>query len=163
VRRPRVQLTYDVQVGDAMQLRELPFVVGVLGDYSGKPDKPLPPLKERRFVEIDRDNFDQVLEGMSPRLTFRVDDKLSGKPDSQLSVELRFASMDDFSPEAVARQIEPMRQLLEKREHLKSLLARMDGNDRLEELLEEVLKQEQARSQLGGELGVSGETDTEQS
>ena len=86
VRRPRVQLTYDVQVGDAMQIRELPFVVGVLGDYSGKPDKPLPPLKERKFVEIDRDNFDKVLEGMAPRLSFRVADRLSGEPWPVLEV-----------------------------------------------------------------------------
>lgn len=153
VRKPRVQITYDVEVNGAMQIRELPFVVGVMGDYSGKPDKPLPPLKERKFVEIDRDNFNKVLAGMSPRLAFRVDDKLSGKEGSQLNVELRFQSMDDFSPDNVARQIEPMRKLLEKREHLKSLLAKMDGNDKLEELLEDVLKNSDAQQQLKGALG----------
>ena len=115
VRKPRVQITYDVEVNGAMQLKELPFVVGVMGDYSGKPDKPLPPMKERKFVEVDRDNFDKVLAGMAPRLAFRADDKLSGKEGQELNVELRFNNMDDFSPENVVKQIEPMRRLLETR------------------------------------------------
>ncbi len=122
VRKPRVQITYDVEVNGAMQLKELPFVVGVMGDYSGKPDQPLPPMKERKFVEIDRDNFDKVLAGMAPRLAFRVDDKLSGKEGQELNVELRVNSMDDFTPENVVKQVEPMRQLLETRDKLKNLL-----------------------------------------
>ena len=104
VRKPRVQITYDVEINGAMQLKELPFVVGVLGDYSGQPDKPLAALKDRKFVDIDRDNFDKVLAGMSPRLALRVDDKLSGKAGQQLNVELRFNNMDDFSPENVVQQ-----------------------------------------------------------
>jgi type VI secretion system protein ImpB len=163
VRKPRVQITYDVEINGAMELKELPFVVGVMGDYSGKPDKPLPPLKDRKFIEIDRDNFNKVLEGMAPRLAFRVDDKLSGKEDSALNVELKFKNIDDFSPENVAKQIDPMRALLEKREHLKSLLAKMDGNDKLEELLEDLLKSSDSQEQLKNVLGLddSGPDDSE--
>lgn len=160
VRPPRVQITYDVEVGDAMEIKELPFVMGVLGDFSGKPDEPLPKMADRKFVEIDRDNFDKVLAGTKPRLTFRVDDKLSGKEDSQLNVELRFKSIEDFDPENVVNQIEPMRKLLEARNRLKDLQARMDGNDKLEGLLEDVLKSTDAREQLKKGLGVeSSETE----
>ena len=154
VRKPRVQITYDVEVNGAMQLKELPFVVGVMGDFSGNPDQPLPALKDRRFVEVDRDNFNKVLGAMSPRLTYRVDDKISGQEGKQLNVELRFSSMDDFNPENVVKQVEPLSKLLEARERLKSLMARMDGNDKLESLLEDVLKDTQMREQLGKSLGV---------
>lgn len=154
VRRPRVQITYDVEVNGAMQLKELPFVVGVMGDYSGNPDKPLPPLKERKFVEIDRDNFDKVLAGMSPRLALRVDDKLTGKAGQQLNVELRFNSMDDFTPENVVKQVEPMRQLLETRDKLKNLLNKMEGNDKLEAMLEDIIKNTEHRDRLSKDLGV---------
>ena len=109
VRAPRVHLTYDVEIGDAIEMKEIPFVVGVLGDLSGKPDEPLPRLKDRKFIEIDRDNFNKVLEGMKPRLAFRVDNKLT-EEDTKLAVELRFKSMDDFHPERVADQIEPSAQ-----------------------------------------------------
>jgi type VI secretion system protein ImpB len=156
VRPPRVQITYEVETLGAMEKKELPFVVGVLGDFSGKPDEPLPKMADRKFVEIDRDNFDAVLAGSKPRLTFRVDDKLSGKEDSQLNVELRFKSIEDFEPENVVKQIEPMRKLLEARNRLKDLQARMDGNDKLEELLEDVLKSTDAQAQLKKGLGVEG-------
>ncbi|MHB0955506.1 MAG: type VI secretion system contractile sheath small subunit [Pirellulaceae bacterium] len=154
VRKPRVQITYDVEINGAMQLKELPFVVGVMGDYSGKPDKPLPPLKDRKFVEIDRDNFNKVLAGMAPRLAFRVDDKLSGKEGQELNVELQFASMDDFSPENVVKQVEPMRRLLETRDKLKNLLNKMEGNDKLEEMLEDIIKNTEHREKLSKDLGV---------
>lgn len=154
VRKPRVQITYDVEINGAMQLKELPFVVGVMGDYSGKPDKPLPPLKDRKFVEIDRDNFDKVLAGMAPRLAFRIDDKLTGKEGQQLNVELRFASMDDFSPENVVKQVEPMRRLLETRDKLKNLLNKMEGNDKLEEMLEDIIRNTEHREKLSKDLGV---------
>src|SRR5512133_2515781 len=104
VRSPRVQITYDVEVGDAIQMKEIPFVVGVLGDLSGNPDEPLPKLKDRKFVEIDRDNFNTVLAGMKPRLAYKVDNKLTDD-DSKIGVELRFKSLDDFHPERVAEQI----------------------------------------------------------
>ena len=159
VRKPRVQITYDVEVNGAMQLKELPFVVGVMGDFSGNPDEPLPAMKERKFVEIDRDNFDSVLAGMAPRLAYRVDDKISGEEGGQMAVELRFNSMDDFSPENVVKQVEPLNKLLDTRERLKSLMAKMDGNDKLEGLLEDVLKNSDAQTQLGQNLGIDASSD----
>ena len=159
VRPPRVQIKYEVEIGDAMELKELPFVLGVLGDYSGKPEKPLPPLKQRKFVNIDRDNFDKVMEGMAPRLAYRVDDKLSGEEGKQLNVELKFKSMDDFHPEQVAKQIEPLRQLLQTRDKLKDLLGKLEGNDKLDELLQSVLNSTEAKQSLSKELGVDEPAD----
>ncbi|MCH7990216.1 MAG: type VI secretion system contractile sheath small subunit, partial [Planctomycetes bacterium] len=156
VRKPRVQITYDVEVGDAMETKELPFVVGVMGDFSGNPDQPLPALKDRKLVEIDRDNFNKVLAGMKPRLAFRTDDKLSGKDDSQLNVELRFKNLDDFAPENVAKQIEPLNKLLVQRDKLKNLLNKLEGNDKLEELLQNVLQNADALDELTKELGGGG-------
>src|SRR3954464_3716848 len=112
IRSPRVHLTYEVEVGGAIQMKELPFVVGVLADLSGKPDEPLPRLKDRKFVEIDRDNFDKVLSGMKPRACFQADNTLQ-KDGSKINVELRFQSMDDFGPERVAEQVAPLRALVE--------------------------------------------------
>ena len=153
VRSPRVQITYDVEVGGAIQLKELPFVVGVLGDFSGKPAEPLPRLKDRKFVNIDRDNFDQVLAGMKPRVTYRVDNKLS-EDDTKLGVELNFKSLQDFEPEQVARQIEPLRKLLDARKRLSELLMRMDGNDRFEEMLQEIINNTDKLKQVGAAAGV---------
>lgn len=154
VRKPRVQIKYEVYKGEAMEMKELPFVVGVLGDFIGKPEQQLPKLKDREFKPIDRDNFDKVMAGMAPRVTFRVEDKLTGDPGSQLNVELKFRSLDDFSPENVARQIAPLRSLLEQRDKLKSLVSRMDGNDKLEELLKEVVENTAAREKLIRERGL---------
>lgn len=154
VRPPRVQIKYEVFVGDAMEMKELPFVVGVLGDFSGKPEKALPALKDRKFVDIDRDNFNKVLGAMTPRATFQVDDKLSGTPDQKLNVELKFNSMDDFSPENVVRQIPVLRALLEQRENLKNLSSRLEGNDKLDELLQKVLSNSDVRNSLAKELGT---------
>ncbi len=153
VRAPRVQITYDVEVGDAIEMKEIPFVVGVLGDLSGKPDEPLPKLKDRKFVEIDRDNFDTVLAGMKPRLAYRVDNKLTDD-DSQIAVELRFKSMDDFHPERVAEQVTPVRKLVDARKRLSDLLNKLDGNDKLDELLQEVLSSTDSLEKLGTEAGV---------
>jgi type VI secretion system protein ImpB len=138
VRAPRVQITYDVEVGDATETKELPFVVGVLADLSGNPTEQLPRMKERKFVSIDRDNFDDVLAGAKPRVACRVDNKLAGD-ESQLSVELNFKSMDDFSPEQVVQQVEPLRKLLEIRQQLSDLRNKMAGNEKFEDLLQEVL------------------------
>ena len=153
VRPPRVQIKYEVYIGDAMEMKELPFVMGVLGDFSGKPEKALPALKDRKFVDIDRDNFNKVLGAMAPRLAYQVDDKLSGKDDQKLNVELKFKSMDDFSPENVAKQVPLLRALLEQRENLKNLSARLDGNDKLDELLQKVLSNSEVREALAKELG----------
>lgn len=152
IRKPRVHLTYDVEVGGAIQLKELPFVVGVLSDLSGNPSEPLPKLKDRKFVEIDRDNFDKVLAGMKPRLAFQVDNALQND-GSKINVELNFQSMDDFSPEQVVRQVEPLRKLLEARERLTNLLSKMDGNDKLEALLQDVIGNTDALKKLSDETG----------
>lgn len=141
VRPPRVQIEYDVEIGGAIQKKELPFVMGVLGDFSGQPEKPLPRLRDRNFVSIDRDNFDDVLKGANPRLVFRVDDRLSkDAEDSLLPVELKFGSMEDFAPERVARQVEPLRKLLEMRERLSDLKNKLYGNDKLDQLLQDVVQ-----------------------
>jgi type VI secretion system protein ImpB len=153
IRPPRVHITYDVEIGDAIEMKELPFVVGVLADLSGKPDAPLPRVKDRKFVEIDRDNFNAVLRGMQPRLAFRVDNKLTDD-DTKLSVELRFNNMDDFEPEAVVNQVEPLRKLIETRRQLAALLAKTDGNDRLSERLQEIIGNTEMLQQLGKEAGV---------
>ena len=152
VRSPRVQITYDVEVGDAIEMKEIPFVVGVLADLSGKPDEPLPKVKDRKFVEIDRDNFNQVLSGMKPRLAYRVDNKLTDD-DSKMAVELRFKSLDDFHPERVAEQVTPVRKLVEARKRLSDLLAKLDGNDKLDELLQDVLASTDSIEKLGKEAG----------
>ena len=153
IRPPRVHITYDVEIGDAIEMKELPFVVGVLADLSGKPDAPLPRVKDRKFVEIDRDNFNAVLRGMQPRLAFRVDNKLTDD-DTKLSVELRFNNMDDFEPEAVVNQVEPLKKLIETRRQLAALLAKTDGNDRLSERLQEIIGNTEMLQQLGKEAGV---------
>ena len=138
VRPPRVQITYDVEIGDAIQMKELPFVVGVLADLAGKPEAPLPKVKDRKFVDIDRDNFNEVMTKMEPRLALRVDDKLSSEEDQKLNVELKFRDIEDFNPVNVVQQIEPLRKLFEARQRLSDLLAKLDGNDDLDALLQDV-------------------------
>jgi type VI secretion system protein ImpB len=148
VRPPRVQITYDVEIGDAIENKELPFVLGVLGDYSGQSKEPLPKLKDRKFVQIDRDNFDEVLKGMAPRLTFKADNKL--KDDgSQMSVELNFESLADFEPQNVVNQIEPLKKLLDARKRLADLRNKVVGNDKLEELLDEVVRDTEKLQTIG--------------
>jgi type VI secretion system protein ImpB len=166
VRPPRVHITYDVEIGDAIVMKELPFVVGVLADLAGKPDEPLPLLRDRKFVDIDRDNFNEVLRGAKPRLAFRVDNKLTDD-DTKLGIELRFANMDDFEPERIVRQVEPLRKLLEIRRELKGLLAKTDGNDRLNEQLQEIISNtellQRLRQEAGlGDLGDEGEKPAEE-
>jgi type VI secretion system protein ImpB len=143
-----------VEVGDAIEKKDIPFVVGVLADLSGKPDQPLPKLKERKFVEIDRDNFDKVLEGMKPRLAMKVDNQLTGGGDTKLAVELKFKSLDDFRPENVAQQVTPLKKLLEARQNLSELLTKLDGNDRLDELLQEVISSTESLQKLRKEAGA---------
>jgi len=157
VRPPRVHITYDVELGGAIELKELPFVVGVLGDFSGKPEEPLPRLKDRKFVEIDRDNFDQVLAAMKPRLELGVDNKLSDET-SKMRVELRFNSIDDFEPDNLVQQIEPMRRLVDARKHLSDLVSKMDGNEKLELLLQEVINNKASQIQLSEALGLGAPT-----
>jgi type VI secretion system protein ImpB len=140
VRSPRVHITYDVEIGDAKEIKELPFVIGVLGDFTGQPEQPLPKLKERKFVEINPDNFDAVLEGMKPHLSYSVENKLSDEADApNLKIDLRFRSLDDFEPENVARQVKPLKELLDLRTRLADLRGSLQGNDKLEELLLEAV------------------------
>jgi len=155
VRPPRVHISYEVETLDGIQLKELPFVCGVISDLSGQPKESLPKLKDRKFVNIDRDNFDDVLASMAPRLAFKVENKL--KDDgSQLGVELNFKSLDDFRPEAIAEQVQPMSALLDVRSKLKDLLSRTEGNDRLEEMLEEIIGSTDVQGRLQGALGSDG-------
>ncbi len=139
VRPPRVQITYDVEIGDAIEMKELPFVVGVLADLAGKPseDNPQPRVKDRKFVEIDRDNFNDVMSSIGPRLAFQVDNKLADD-DSKLNIELNFTQLDDFEPQNVIQQVEPLKKLFEARTRLNDLIAKLDGNDDLEALLQDV-------------------------
>ncbi len=156
-RAPRVQLTYDVEVGEAIENKELPFVLGVMGDYSGNPAKPLPRMKDRKFVNIDQDNFDEVLKGMEPRLAMKVDNKLQND-DSQLSVELKFSKMEDFEPQNLATQVEPLKALLEARQRLSDLRNKVVGNDKLEQLLESVVRDTEQLQTIHGEAAkVEGE------
>jgi len=148
VRPPRVQLTYDVEKGDAIEQKEIPFVVGVLGDFSGQPEAPLPKLKDRKFVNVDLDNFDEVISGMAPRAAFRVPNKLSDN-GGEFAVELTFNSIDDFRPEAVVQQVEPLRKLLEARSKLADLRNKVAGNEKLEDLLNDVLANTEQLRQLG--------------
>lgn len=150
VRAPRVKLTYDVEKGDAIEQKEIPFVVGVVSDLSGSPVEPLPKLKERKFVQIDGDNFDDVLSGIAPRAVFRVPNKLSDK-GGEFAVELNFKQIDDFRPEAVVQQVEPLQKLLEARTKLADLRNKLAGNDRLEDILQDVLSNTEKLSELGKE------------
>lgn len=158
VRPPRVHITYDVETGGAIEKRELPFVVGVMSDLSGQPDKPLPKLKDRKFVEIDRDNFDQVLAKTAPRLAFKVDNRLSDD-DTRLGVELRFKSMEDFQPENVVRQVEPLNKLLELRTKLANLRSSLYGNDKLDELLQDVVHSTETMDKLRTEMGLTEQSE----
>lgn len=148
VRPPRVQLTYDVEKGDAIEQKEIPFVVGVMGDFSGQPEQPLAKVKDRRFVNVDLDNFDDVMAGMAPRAVYRVPNKLSDT-GGEFAVELKFNSIEDFRPEAVVQQVEPLRQLLEARSKLADLRNKLAGNEKLEDLLTDVLNNTEQLKQLG--------------
>lgn len=162
VRAPRVHITYDVEVGGAIQLKELPFVIGVLGDLSGQPSEPLARLKERKFVTIDRDNFNQVLAGMKPRLAYKVDNKLTDD-DTKLGVELSFRSLEDFEPEQVVKQVEPLRKLLEARQRLSDLVHKIDGNEKLENMLQEIIGSSETLKKVGEAAGVEPKPGKEES
>ncbi|ACO81167.1 hypothetical protein AvCA_50800 [Azotobacter vinelandii CA] len=138
IRPPRVQITYDVETGNAIEKKELPLVVGILADLSGKPEKPLPKLMERRFVEINRDNFNDVLASIAPRAALQVDNTLS-QDGSKLNIELHFDHIDDFDPVNIVRQVTPLRRLFEARQRLRDLLTKLDGNDDLDKLLQDVV------------------------
>lgn len=158
VRPPRVQLTYDVEIGDAIEKKELPFVVGVLGEFSGQanPDQPLPKVRDRKFVSVDMDNFDDVMAGMAPTATFRVNNKLT-EGGGEFAVNLAFNKMEDFRPEEVVQQVEPLRRLLEARTKLSDLRNKLAGNEKLEDLLGDVLNNTEKLAELAKHSKKDGE------
>ena len=156
VRKPRVHITYDVETEGAQVVKELPFVVGVLGDFSGQPTEPLKPMKDRKFIQIDRDNFNDVMGRMAPGLNVRVKNTL--KDDgSELGVQLKFGSMDDFNPEKVAQQVDPVKKLLDTRDKLRDLLTKIDRSEDLEGLLEKVLSNTEELKKLADQVGAKPE------
>ncbi|CDG83189.1 type VI secretion system contractile sheath small subunit [Janthinobacterium agaricidamnosum] len=156
VRPPRVQMTYDVEIGDAIENKELPFVMGVVGDFSGNSEIEQKRLKERSFVGIDRDNFDEVMKGLEPRANFSVSNELDGE-GGKFGVDLKFRSIDDFRPEAVVSQVEPLRKLLEARTKLADLRNKLAGNDKLEDILNDVLNSTEKLAQLGQQSAAKKE------
>ncbi len=153
VRKPRVHITYDVETEGAAVVRELPFVVGVMGDFSGDPTAPLRPMAERKFIQIDRDNFNDVMARMTPGVKMKVDNKLADD-GSQMAVELKFNSMDDFDPAKIVEQVPALKALMETRNKLRDLMSKVDRSEDLENLLEQVLKNEDELKALSGQLGI---------
>jgi len=157
VRAPRVHISYEVETGGAIEMKELPFVMGVLGDFTGHPEEPLARLKDRKFVEVNPDNFESVLKSMKPHLSFKVQNTLAeGEEGSKIGVDLHFETLDDFSPDAIAQQVEPLRKLLELRQQLADLRGSLQGNDKLEEVLQETLRSEERLKKLQAELQPQG-------
>lgn len=157
VRPPRVQLTYDVEKGDAIEQKEIPFVAGVLGDFAGQSESPQGKLRDRKFVSVDLDNFDDVMEALAPRAAFRVKNRLS-EEGGELGVDLTFNQFEDFRPESVVQQVEPLRKLMEARSKLADLRNKLAGNEKLEDLLAEVLQNTEQLKAIGAE-GKSQEED----
>src|SRR5215216_2672785 len=157
VRPPRVSIAYEVETGGAIEKKELPFLMGILGDFTGQPVEPLAKLKERKFVEVTPDNFDDVLASMKPHLAFTVENKLSEDANAgKIGVDIHFRSLDDFSPDAVARQVKPLRELLDLREKLADLRGNLQGNDKLDEILQNTLNDSEKMNRLKAELGSAG-------
>jgi type VI secretion system protein ImpB len=157
VRPPRVQITYDVEIGDAIERKELPFVIGVMADLSGKPAEPLPRVADRKFVAIDRDNFDAVMASAKPRLALRVPNRLQPDANDSLNVELSFEKFEDFAPEAVVKQAPALAKLFEARGRLRDLLTKLDGNDKLDALLGDVVKNTEEQAALKAQLAEGAE------
>jgi type VI secretion system protein ImpB len=156
VRSPRVHITYDLETGGAIEKKELPFVMGVFGDFTGMPEEPLPRLKDRKFVEVSLDNFDSVLAAMKPHLAFSVENKLSEDPEAgQLGVNLKFTSLDDFEPANVARQVKPLKELLDLRTKLGNLRGSLQGNEKLDELLQDALRNTEKLEKLKTEINAA--------
>ncbi len=154
VRPPRVHITYDVETEGSIVKKEIPFVVGVLADLSCQPAKPLDEVKKRKFTEIDRDNFDRVLASSAPRVVCKVDNTLT-EDDTKLQVELTFSKLEDFEPQNIVQQIEPLRKLLEARNRLANLRSSLGGNDRLDKLLQQILNDTEKLGQVQNELGLT--------
>ena len=158
VRKPRVHITYDVETNGAVQEKEIPFVMGVMGDYSGDNADNKKALKDRKFSQIDRDNFNEVMNNVSPQLNMKVENTLEGD-DSEMSVNLDFKNMEDFEPQNIVDKVDPLKKLMETRNKLRDLLTKADRSEDLENLLEEVLSSTDALAKLQGELGSDEEGD----
>lgn len=158
-RPPRVQITYDVEIGDAIEKKELPFVVGLMSDLSGDPAEPLPKLRDRRFVEIDRDNFNEVMEKITPRLDLKVSDVMKGEGD--LKIVLDFKEFGDFHPEAIVKKIPRLAKLLEARQNLRDLLSKLDGNDELNDLLSDVVGKSKELKEVKAEVDALDKNDAD--
>jgi len=154
VRKPRVHITYEVETEGAVVKKELPFVVGVLGDFSGNPTEPLKPLADRKFIQVDRDNFDEVLARMTPGLNIKVENTLKGD-GSEMAVQLKFKKMEDFEPANIGKQVEPLKKLLEARDKLKTLMTDMDRGKISEDVLEEILQNTENIVKTAKEMGLS--------
>ena len=156
VRPPRVHITYEVETEGAVVQKELPFVVGVLGDFSGNPTEPLKPLKDRKFIQIDRDNFNDVMARMTPGVNLKVENTLKGD-GSEMAVNLKFSQMDDFTPGKIMEQVEPLKKMMETRNKIRDLLSKADRSEDLEAVLEKVLQNTESIKQLATEVGVKPE------
>jgi len=153
VRKPRVHIKYDVETEGAVVAKELPFVVGVMGDFSGDPTSPLKPMKERKFIQIDRDNFNSIMAKMTPGLEMKVENTLADD-GSEMAVSLGFKSMDDFDPEKIVDQVEPLKKLKQTRDALRDLMTKVDRSEELEGLLENVLQNDEQLKKLSEEVGA---------
>lgn len=158
VRKPRVHITYDVETNGAVDKKELPFVMGVMGDYSGDNTDTKKALKDRKFSQIDRDNFNDVMSNVAPQINMKVDNTLAGD-GSQMSLSIDFKNMEDFEPQNIVERVEPLQKLLETRNKLRDLLTKADRSDKLEAVLEEILSNTKAMQALSSELGMSGDKD----
>jgi type VI secretion system protein ImpB len=159
VRPPRVNISYDVETGGAIETKELPFLMGVLADLSGKPAEALPRVKDRKFVEVTPDNFDAVLKSMKPRVQFSVENKLQPDSGTKIGVDITFESLDDFNPEAVAKKVGPLKELLDLRTKLADLRGSLQGNDKLDEILQSTMNDSGAMKKLESEVGIKGGSD----
>lgn len=154
VRKPRVHIKYEVETEGGVVQKELPFVVGVMGDFSGHPTEPLKPLKERKFINIDRDNFNDVMARQNPGLGYRVENTLLDD-GSEMAVQLQFRSIDDFEPAKIVEQVPALKQLKDARDKLRDLLSKSDRSDKLEQILEEALQDADKLQQLAKDLGMN--------
>lgn len=156
VRKPRVHITYDVETNGNIVEKEIPFVMGVMGDYSGDNTESKKPLKDRKFSQIDRDNFNDVMANVDPQLNLKVENTLE-EDGTELAMDLNFKNMEDFEPHKLVEQIEPLKKLLETRNKLRDLLTKADRSDELETILEDVLSNTEALSSLTDELGINND------
>jgi type VI secretion system protein ImpB len=156
VRKPRVHITYQVETEGAAVVRELPFVVGVMGDFSGDPTEPLKSMKDRKFIQIDRDNFNDVMARMTPGLNLKVENTLKGD-GSEMGVSLKFKSIADFEPAKVVEQVEPLKKLMDTRNKLRDLMSKVDRSEELEQVLDRVLQNNEDLKKLSQSLGVKPE------